>query len=45
MARHLKETGSTAGFDRMVAFSEFEGVIEAHRYREIEARFAAKQAL
>ena len=45
MARHLKETGSTAGFDRIVAFSEFEGVIEAPRYREIEARFAAKQAL
>ena len=45
MARHLKETGSTAGFDRIVAFSEFEGVIEAPRYREIEVRFAARQGL
>ena len=42
MARHLKETGSTAGYDRMVSFSEFEEVIELKRYREMEARFAVR---
>ena len=42
MARHLKQTGSTGGYDRMVSFQEFEEVIELKRYREMEARFAVK---
>jgi methylisocitrate lyase len=41
--RHLKESGSTTGFDRMVTFSEFEEVIEVSRYRDIEARFAVRR--
>ncbi len=42
MAQHLKATGSTSGYDRMVSFHEFEEVIEARRYREIEERFAGR---
>ena len=40
MASHLKETGSTAGYDRMVSFYEFEEVIGVGGFREIEDRFA-----
>ena len=40
LARELKKTGTTAGYDEMVSFHEFEDVIGVHDYREIEARFA-----
>ena len=44
MAAHLKKTGSTLGYDRMVSFAEFEDVIGVGRFRDIEARFAVKEA-
>ena len=40
VARHLRSTGSTSGFDRMASFHEFEEIIELERFREIENRFA-----
>ena len=40
MARHLKATGTTTGYDRMVSFQEFEDVIGLGDFRELEARFA-----
>ena len=43
MAGHLKATGSTSGYDRMVSFSQFEQVIDLARYRDIEAQFVARQ--
>ena len=43
MAGHLKATGSTSGYDRMVSFSQFEQVIDLARYRDIEARFGARR--
>ena len=42
VARHLKETGTTAGYGRMVAFDEFEDVIGLNGCRELEARFATR---
>lgn len=42
VARHLKETGTTAGYGRMVAFDEFEDVIGLNGFRELEARFATR---
>ena len=42
MARRLKATGSTAGFDDMVSFQQFEEVIGANQFREIESQFAVK---
>ena len=44
MAAHLRGTGSTAGYGRMVSFAEFEEVIGVHRFRDIEARFAVAGA-
>ena len=42
-ARHLKSTGTTSGYDRMVSFHEFEDVIGVQRFRDIEAQFAVEQ--
>ena len=42
MARELKQTGTTAGYDRLVSFHEFEEVIGVREYRDIEAQFAVK---
>ena len=44
MAAHLRGTGSTAGYGRMVSFAEFEEVIGVDRFRDIEARFAVASA-
>ena len=44
MARHLRAEGTTAGFDRMVSFHEFEEVIGVDRFRAIEAQFATETA-
>ncbi len=44
MAAHLRSTGSTAGYGRMVSFAEFEEVIGVDRFRDIEARFAVASA-
>lgn len=41
--RHLKEKGTTAGFDNLVSFSEFEKIIEVPKYRELEQMFAVKK--
>ncbi len=35
----LKDDGTTAGFEPMVSFHEFEEIIGVPRYREIESRF------
>ena len=43
LARHLRDTGSTSGYEATVSFSQFEEVIGVQRYREIEARFAVKE--
>ena len=42
MALRLKAAGTTAGYDRMVSFEQFEEIIGVQGYREIETRFAAK---
>ena len=42
MARHLKTTGSTSGYDRMVSFSEFEKVVDLDHYKELESQFAVR---
>lgn len=41
--RHLKEKGTTAGFDNLVSFPEFEKIIEVPKYRELEQKFAVKK--
>lgn len=41
--RHLKERGTTAGFDNLVSFPEFEKIIEVPKYRELEQKFAVKK--
>ncbi len=43
IAQHLKATGSTSGFDRMVFFHQFEEVIDFPRFREIDERFAVNK--
>lgn len=40
--RHLKEYGTTAGFENLLTFKEFEEVIEVEKYREIERNFAVE---
>jgi methylisocitrate lyase len=40
MARHLKAAGTTSGYDRMVSFHQFEEVIGAQCYRDVETQFA-----
>ena len=40
--RHLKENGTTAGFENLLTFKEFEEVIEVEKYREIERNFAVE---
>lgn len=41
--RHLKEKGTTAGFDNLVSFPEFEKIIEVPKYRELEQKFSVKK--
>ena len=36
----LKETGTTAGFDQMVSFKEFETIVDLPRFRELETEYA-----
>ena len=43
MAQHLKATGSTSGYDRIVSFSEFEKVVDLDHYKELESQFAASE--
>lgn len=40
--QHLKSTGSTTGYDRMVSFSEFEKVVNLEKFLALESRFSAK---
>ena len=42
VAEHLNATGTTAGYDRLVSFHEFEQVIGLEEYKEIEERFAVR---
>lgn len=37
--RHLKENGTSRGFENMVEFKEFEDVIGTANYRELESKF------
>ena len=37
----LKRTGTTAGFQAMVGFSEFEGIIDLPRFRELEKTYTS----
>ena len=43
VARHLGETGSTSGYDRMASFQQFEEVIGLQQYRQIEAQFTVAE--
>ena len=36
----LKQTGTTAGFDQMVSFEEFETIVDLPRFQELETEFA-----
>ena len=42
VAEHLNATGTTAGYDRLVSFHDFEQIIGLGEYREIEQRFAVR---
>ena len=42
VAEHLNATGTTAGYDRLVSFQDFEQIIGLGEYREIEQRFAVR---
>ncbi len=37
--RHLKEKGTTSGFENMTSFEEFEDIVDFFDYKEIESRF------
>jgi len=37
----LKRTGTTAGFQAMVGFREFEGIIDLPKFRELEGKYAS----
>ncbi|MEB3886320.1 oxaloacetate decarboxylase [Lyngbya sp. CCY1209] len=37
--QQLRSRGTTAGFDNLLSFSEFEAVIDVPKYRELEGRF------
>ena len=39
---HLKSTGSTAGYDRMVSFSQFEKVVNLESFMALESQFSTK---
>ena len=39
---HLKTTGSTAGYDRMVSFNQFEEVVNLKDFVALESRFSTK---
>ena len=43
VAEHLKQSGSTAGFEHVVNFQEFERVIELARYRDTEQKFTVNK--
>lgn len=38
--QQLRRHGTTAGFDNLLSFSEFEAVIDVPKYRELEGRFS-----
>jgi methylisocitrate lyase len=37
--QHLKTTGTTAGFENTLEFSDFENIVDVAKYRELEKRF------
>lgn len=37
--RHLKEKGTTSGFEYLVNFKDFEQIIDVDKYRELEKKF------
>jgi methylisocitrate lyase len=39
--QHLKECGTTAGFEDLVPFEEFEQLVEVPHYRQLEQRFSS----
>ncbi len=41
--KQLKETGTTAGFEDIVSFQEFETIIEVPKYRKIEQQFGTQK--
>jgi methylisocitrate lyase len=41
--RHLKEEGTTAGFEDLVNFKQFEQIIDVPKYRQIEQQFAVQR--
>ena len=43
MTHHLRATGSTMGYERMVSFHQFEEIIGLQYYSEIEKRFVASR--
>ncbi len=38
---HLKECGTTTGFEDLVSFQEFEQLIEVPHYQQLEQRFSS----
>ena len=38
-AKHLREQGTTAGFDAVLSFDEFDDIIGAERFRELEQQY------
>ena len=38
-AKHLREQGTTAGFDAVLSFDEFDDIIGAERFRELDQQF------
>lgn len=44
MTECLKSTGTTASYDGMVTFKQFEQIIDAQYYRDIEKRFAVTKS-
>ncbi|HBE17283.1 MAG TPA: carboxyvinyl-carboxyphosphonate phosphorylmutase [Cyanobacteria bacterium UBA11149] len=40
---HLRENGTTLGFNDLVSFQEFEEIIDVPIYRELEAKFAVRR--
>jgi methylisocitrate lyase len=41
--RHLKEQGTTAKFEDLVSFKEFEQLIGVPKYRQLEQQFAVQK--
>lgn len=41
--RHLKEHGTTSGFNNLISFKEFEKIVDVPKYRELEKIFATSE--